>query len=88
MAIDRKGGPTVAKETVKLAKEFFLSAEDTVLGLDLSGDPTVSYDIVSPNGRISGGGLGWSIIVCVGVQQTPYEALFCPRPSEHIAWPS
>lgn len=43
IAIDRRGGPSVAKETVKLAQEFFLSAEDTVLGVDLSGAPTVSY---------------------------------------------
>ncbi|XP_076983795.1 N6-Methyl-AMP deaminase isoform X2 [Tamandua tetradactyla] len=41
VAIDRRGGPSVAKETVKLAEEFFLSTEDTVLGLDLSGDPTI-----------------------------------------------
>ncbi|XP_038186723.1 adenosine deaminase-like protein isoform X2 [Arvicola amphibius] len=41
MAIDRRGGLAVAKETVELAKEFFLSTEDTVLGLDLSGDPTI-----------------------------------------------
>lgn len=39
IAIDRRGGPSVAKETVKLAQEFFLSAEDTVLGVDLSGAP-------------------------------------------------
>ena len=43
ISVDRRGGPSVAKETVKLAEEFFLSTEDTVLGLDLSGDPTVSY---------------------------------------------
>lgn len=50
MAIDRKGGPTVAKETVELAKEFFLSTEDTVLGLDLSGDPTIGQakDFLEP----------------------------------------
>uniref|UniRef100_A0A8C9MB14 N6-Methyl-AMP deaminase n=1 Tax=Panthera tigris altaica TaxID=74533 RepID=A0A8C9MB14_PANTA len=41
IAIDRRGGPSVAKETVKLAEEFCLSTEDTVLGLDLSGDPTI-----------------------------------------------
>uniref|UniRef100_H0WFS9 N6-Methyl-AMP deaminase n=1 Tax=Otolemur garnettii TaxID=30611 RepID=H0WFS9_OTOGA len=40
MAIDRRGGPSVAKETVKLAEEFFHSTEGIVLGLDLSGDPT------------------------------------------------
>ncbi|XP_076785719.1 N6-Methyl-AMP deaminase isoform X2 [Arvicanthis niloticus] len=50
MAIDRRGGPTIAKETVKLAKEFFLSTEDTVLGLDLSGDPTIGQakDFLEP----------------------------------------
>lgn len=53
MAIDRRGGLAVAKETVELAKEFFLSTGDTVLGLDLSGDPTVSYCILSLSGRIS-----------------------------------
>ncbi|KAI2573844.1 adenosine deaminase like [Homo sapiens] len=41
IAVDRRGGPLVAKETVKLAEEFFLSTEGTVLGLDLSGDPTI-----------------------------------------------
>lgn len=50
MAIDRRGGPRAAKETVELAKEFFLSAGDTVLGLDLSGDPTVGQaeDFLEP----------------------------------------
>ncbi|XP_017401839.1 adenosine deaminase-like protein isoform X1 [Cebus imitator] len=50
IAIDRRGGPLVAKETVKLAEEFFLSAEGTVLGLDLSGDPTVGQakDFLEP----------------------------------------
>ncbi|XP_044521029.1 adenosine deaminase-like protein isoform X2 [Gracilinanus agilis] len=41
IAIDRRGGPSVAKETVELAKEFSLSSEDTVLGLDFSGDPSI-----------------------------------------------
>jgi hypothetical protein len=58
MAIDRRGGPTIARETVELAKEFFLSTENTVLGLDLSGDPTVSYYIFSATGRISQWGEG------------------------------
>ncbi|XP_006831784.1 PREDICTED: adenosine deaminase-like protein [Chrysochloris asiatica] len=50
IAIDRRGGPLVAKETVKLAKEFFLSSEETVLGLDLSGDPTAGQakDFLEP----------------------------------------
>ncbi|XP_007533548.2 adenosine deaminase-like protein [Erinaceus europaeus] len=50
IAIDRRGGPSAAKETVKLAEEFFLSTEDTVLGLDLSGDPTAgeAKDFLEP----------------------------------------
>lgn len=50
IAIDRRGGPSVAKETVKLAEEFFLSTDNTVLGLDLSGDPTVGQakDFLEP----------------------------------------
>uniref|UniRef100_G1U0F9 N6-Methyl-AMP deaminase n=1 Tax=Oryctolagus cuniculus TaxID=9986 RepID=G1U0F9_RABIT len=50
IAIGRRGGPSVAKETVKLAEEFFLSAEDVALGLDLSGDPTIgrAEDFLEP----------------------------------------
>nr|XP_033776387.1 adenosine deaminase-like protein isoform X2 [Geotrypetes seraphini] len=43
LSIDRRGGPVVAKDTVKLAEEFFLSHGEMVLGLDLSGDPTVGH---------------------------------------------
>ncbi|XP_040198727.1 adenosine deaminase-like protein [Rana temporaria] len=43
LAIDRRGGPTVAKETVKLAEEYFHATNDLVLGLDLSGDPRVGH---------------------------------------------
>lgn len=41
MAIDRRNGPEVAMETVKLAEEFMLSSDGLVVGLDLSGDPMV-----------------------------------------------
>ncbi|XP_059559568.1 adenosine deaminase-like protein isoform X2 [Myotis daubentonii] len=49
-ATDRRGGPSVAKETVKLAEEFFLSTKDIVIGLDLSGDPTAGQaeDFLEP----------------------------------------
>lgn len=43
IAINRRGGPTVAKQTVKLAEEFLHSTDGVVVGLDLSGDPTVSF---------------------------------------------
>ncbi|XP_061773708.1 adenosine deaminase-like protein isoform X2 [Nerophis ophidion] len=41
VAIDRRNGSEVAMETVKLAEDFMLSADGLVVGLDLSGDPTV-----------------------------------------------
>ena len=44
-AINRRGGPSVAEETVKLPEEFFLYTKDTVLGLDLGGDPMVGQTI-------------------------------------------
>ncbi|XP_029430710.1 adenosine deaminase-like protein isoform X2 [Rhinatrema bivittatum] len=50
LSIDRRGGPVVAKSTVKLAEEFFLSRGEAVVGLDLSGDPTVGHgkDFLEP----------------------------------------
>lgn len=47
MAIDRRNGAEVAMETVKLAEEFMLSSDGLVVGIDLSGDPTVSQPIFS-----------------------------------------
>ncbi len=44
VAVDRRHGPVVAMETVKLAEDFLLSSDGVVVGLDLSGDPTVSSD--------------------------------------------
>uniref|UniRef100_A0A8C5EE22 Adenosine deaminase domain-containing protein n=1 Tax=Gouania willdenowi TaxID=441366 RepID=A0A8C5EE22_GOUWI len=41
IAIDRRNGTDVAMETVKLAEQYMLSSEGLVVGLDLSGDPTV-----------------------------------------------
>ncbi|XP_059338307.1 adenosine deaminase-like protein isoform X2 [Ammospiza nelsoni] len=41
IAINRRDGPAVAKQTVKLAEEFLLSSDGVVVGLDLSGDPTI-----------------------------------------------
>lgn len=41
VAIDRRNGTEVAMETVKLAEEFMLSSGGLVVGIDLSGDPTV-----------------------------------------------
>ncbi|XP_026990933.1 adenosine deaminase-like protein [Tachysurus fulvidraco] len=43
VAVDRRNGPEVAMETVKLAEDFMLSSDGVVVGLDLSGDPTVGH---------------------------------------------
>lgn len=43
VAVDRRNGPGVAMETVKLAEDFMLSSDGAVVGLDLSGDPTVGH---------------------------------------------
>ncbi|KAF5895463.1 adenosine deaminase-like protein, partial [Clarias magur] len=43
VAVDRRNGPDVAMETVKLAEDFMLSSDGVVVGLDLSGDPTVGH---------------------------------------------
>uniref|UniRef100_A0A667WXR6 N6-Methyl-AMP deaminase n=1 Tax=Myripristis murdjan TaxID=586833 RepID=A0A667WXR6_9TELE len=45
VAVDRRNGTEVAMETVKLAEEFMLSTDGLVLGLDLSGDPTVRQPV-------------------------------------------
>ncbi|KAG7246606.1 hypothetical protein CRUP_010704, partial [Coryphaenoides rupestris] len=43
VAVDRRNGAEVAMQTVKLAEEFMLSTDGLVVGLDLSGDPTVGH---------------------------------------------
>ncbi|XP_028814948.1 N6-Methyl-AMP deaminase [Denticeps clupeoides] len=43
VAVDRRNGPEVAMETVKMAEDFMLSSDGAVVGLDLSGDPTVGH---------------------------------------------
>ncbi|KAI5105401.1 adenosine deaminase-like protein, partial [Silurus meridionalis] len=43
VSVDRRNGHEVAMETVKLAEDFMLSSDGVVVGLDLSGDPTVSH---------------------------------------------
>ncbi|XP_071369994.1 N6-Methyl-AMP deaminase isoform X1 [Centroberyx affinis] len=43
VAVDRRNGTEVAMETVKLAEDFMLSSDGLVVGLDLSGDPTVGH---------------------------------------------
>lgn len=42
LAIDRRNGVQVGQDTVKLAQKFRESHPDLVVGIDLSGDPSVS----------------------------------------------
>ncbi|XP_030312774.1 adenosine deaminase-like protein [Calypte anna] len=59
IAINRRGGPAVAKQTVKLAEEFLLSTDGLVVGLDLSGDPTAGHgqDFLEPLSEAKKAGL-------------------------------
>ncbi len=64
VAVDRRHGPVVAMETVKLAEDFLHSSDGVVVGLDLSGDPTVSSDYTRLVTSISA--LSISLILQVG----------------------
>ncbi|MBN3280152.1 ADAL protein, partial [Polyodon spathula] len=59
VAIDRRHGPEVAMETVKMAEDFSVSSDGVVVGLDLSGDPTVSHgkDLIPSLQRARNSGL-------------------------------
>ncbi|XP_042660150.1 adenosine deaminase-like protein isoform X3 [Tyto alba] len=59
IAINRRSGPAVAKQTVKLAEEFLLSTDGVVVGLDLSGDPTAGHgqDFLEPLSEAKKAGL-------------------------------
>ncbi|NXU47498.1 ADAL protein, partial [Turnix velox] len=59
IAINRSSGLAVAKQTVKLAEEFLLSSNGVVVGLDLSGDPTVrrGQDFLEPLSEAKKAGL-------------------------------
>ncbi|XP_028562480.2 N6-Methyl-AMP deaminase isoform X1 [Podarcis muralis] len=50
LSVDRRGGQTAAKETVKLAEDFLLSTDGVVVGLDLSGNPSAGHgkDFLEP----------------------------------------
>ncbi|MBN3289589.1 ADAL protein, partial [Polypterus senegalus] len=43
LAIDRRHGPAVAMDTVKMAEDFSLLSNGIVVGLDLSGDPMAGH---------------------------------------------
>uniref|UniRef100_A0A3B3ZVI0 Adenosine deaminase domain-containing protein n=1 Tax=Periophthalmus magnuspinnatus TaxID=409849 RepID=A0A3B3ZVI0_9GOBI len=63
VAIDRRNGSQVAMETVQLAEEFLLSSDGLVIGIDLSGDPTVGHgrDLLSALQKAKDSGLKLSL---------------------------
>lgn len=46
LSLDRKRSVSSAEETVKLAESYYTSSE-SVVGLDLSGDPTVRFYLIN-----------------------------------------
>ncbi|XP_053318588.1 adenosine deaminase-like protein [Spea bombifrons] len=86
MAIDRRGGSTVAMETVKLAEEFFHSTDDLVLGLDLSGDPTVGHgkDFIDPLSEAKRSGLKLALHLSEIPSQQEETALLLTIPPDRI----
>ncbi|XP_056355497.1 adenosine deaminase-like protein isoform X2 [Oenanthe melanoleuca] len=59
IAINRRDGPEIAKQTVKLAEEFLHSSDGVLVGLDLSGDPTAGrgQDFLEPLSEAKKAGL-------------------------------
>ncbi|XP_075711320.1 N6-Methyl-AMP deaminase isoform X2 [Rhinoderma darwinii] len=86
LAIDRRGGPAVAKETVKLAEEFFYSTSDLVLGLDLSGDPTVGHgkDFMDPLSEARRSGLKLALHLSEVPSQVEETGLLLGIPPDRI----
>ncbi|XP_069621971.1 adenosine deaminase-like protein isoform X1 [Ranitomeya imitator] len=86
LAIDRRGGPIVAKETVKLAEEFFHSTNGLVLGLDLSGDPTVGHgkDFMDPLTEARRSGLKLALHLSEVASQEEETMLLLGLPPDRI----
>ncbi|OCT86999.1 adenosine deaminase-like protein A [Xenopus laevis] len=86
LAIDRRGGPTAAKETVKLAEDFFCSSNELVLGLDLSGDPTVGHgkDFMEPLDKARQSGLKLALHLSEIPSQADETELLLALPPDRI----
>ncbi|CAH2273776.1 adenosine deaminase [Pelobates cultripes] len=86
LAIDRRGGSTVAKQTVKLAEDFFSSSNGLVLGLDLSGDPTVGHgkDFMDPLSEAKRSGLKLALHLSEIPSQQEETALLLNLPPDRI----
>ncbi|XP_061139739.1 adenosine deaminase-like protein isoform X2 [Syngnathus typhle] len=86
VAIDRRNGTEVAMETVKLAEEFMLSADGLVVGLDLSGDPTVGHgrDLLPALQRAKNSGLKLSLHLSEVPSQLEESELLLNLPPDRI----
>ncbi|XP_037307848.1 adenosine deaminase-like protein [Pungitius pungitius] len=86
VAIDRRNGTEVAMETVKLAEEFMQSTDGLVLGLDLSGDPTVGHgkDLLPALQRAKDFGLKLSLHLSEVPSQQEESNLLLDLPPDRI----
>uniref|UniRef100_A0A8C5M7K3 N6-Methyl-AMP deaminase n=1 Tax=Leptobrachium leishanense TaxID=445787 RepID=A0A8C5M7K3_9ANUR len=86
LAIDRRAGSEIAKETVKLAEDFLHSSDGLVLGLDLSGDPTVGHgkDFMEPLSEAKRSGLKLALHLSEIAGQEEETALLLNLPPDRI----
>ncbi|XP_029952042.1 adenosine deaminase-like protein [Salarias fasciatus] len=86
VAIDRRNGTEVAMETVRLAEEFMLSSDGLVVGLDLSGDPTVGHgkDLLPALQRAKNSGLKLSLHLSEVPSQLEETDLLLNLPPDRI----
>ncbi|XP_049929137.1 adenosine deaminase-like protein isoform X1 [Epinephelus moara] len=86
VAIDRRNGTEVAMETVKLAEDFMLSSNSLVVGLDLSGDPTVGHgrDLLPALQRAKNCGLKLSLHLSEVPSQLEESDLLLNLPPDRI----
>eukprot|EP00066_Takifugu_rubripes_P004309 XP_003967573.1 PREDICTED: adenosine deaminase-like protein [Takifugu rubripes] len=86
VAIDRRNGTEVAMETVKLAEEFMLSSDGLVVGIDLSGDPTVGHgrDLLPALQRAKNSGLKLSLHLSEVPSQLDETDLLLNLPPDRI----
>lgn len=86
VAIDRRNGSQVAMETVQLAEEFLLSSDGLVIGIDLSGDPTVGHgrDLIPALQRAKNSGLKLSLHLSEVLSQHDETDLLLNIPPDRI----
>ncbi|XP_043557098.1 adenosine deaminase-like protein [Chiloscyllium plagiosum] len=86
LSIDRRRGPVVAMETVKLAEEFFASTDGLIVGVDLSGDPAVEHakNYIAPLQAARNIGLKLAVHMAEIPHQNEEVELFLGLPPDRI----